>query len=169
MPDSDVTPAAATPPELDPAETHVRITSPVAGCRLFLRHLPPHGPAAKRGGAGDVVLYIHGGTFPSALSIAHRFAGRSWRDELCERGYHVWGLDFLGFGASDRYPEMAEPAERYPALGGAAIASQQIEHAVRFIIAQHGVERLSLVAHSWGTIAAGPVPSWSTGWCSSGR
>src|SRR5437588_3922497 len=34
--------------------------------------------------------YVHGGTFPSGLSIAHRFDGRSWRDELCAAGFHVW-------------------------------------------------------------------------------
>ena len=39
---------------------------------------------------------MHGATFPSALSIAHRFDGRSWRDELCDEGFHVWGFDFHG-------------------------------------------------------------------------
>ena len=51
------------------------------------------------------MLYIHGATFPSALSIAHRFDGTSWRDVLNEAGFDVWGLDFYGFGHSDRYPK----------------------------------------------------------------
>jgi pimeloyl-ACP methyl ester carboxylesterase len=143
---------AASTPLLDPRERHFRIASPVEGCRLFLRHLPPPAPAED---GAKIVLYVHGGTFPSALSIAHRFEGRSWRDTLCASGFDVWGLDFLGFGASDPYPAMAAPADRTGPLGLAEDASRQIEAAVRFITAQHGVSRISLIAHSWGTIAAG--------------
>jgi pimeloyl-ACP methyl ester carboxylesterase len=102
------------------------------------------------------VLYVHGGTFPSALSVAHRFDGRSWRDALVEAGFPCWALDFHGFGAlSDPYPEMAEPAERHAPLGRTESASRQLEAAVRFIAAHHGVPRISLVAHSWGTVVAG--------------
>jgi pimeloyl-ACP methyl ester carboxylesterase len=135
---------------LDRNEQHFRIASGVGGLRLFLRYLP-----ACRAATRAPVLYVHGGTFPSALSVAHRFDGRSWRDELVSAGFDVWGLDFLGFGASDRYPEMSEPADRHPALGGAVAASAQIEHAARFIGEHHGVGRISIIAHSWGTIAAG--------------
>jgi hypothetical protein len=38
-------------------------------------------PPEKRGDQSvRPVLYIHGATFPSAPSIAHRFDGWSWRD-----------------------------------------------------------------------------------------
>lgn len=136
--------------KLDPREVHYRVPSPIDGLSLFLRHLPPRQPSAS-----SVVLYVHGGTFPSALSIAHRFDGRSWRDELCDRGFDVWGLDFLGFGESDRYPEMAEPAEAHGVLCSADVASLQIECAVRWLCEHHDVPRVSIIAHSWGTIAAG--------------
>src|SRR5262245_33898902 len=139
-------------PKLDPREEHVRIAGPVEGLTLFLRYL---GPDSKAATPSNTVVYVHGGTFPSALSIAHRFDGRSWRDELVDAGFHVWGLDFHGFGASDRYPEMAEPAERHPPLGRADLASRQVECAVRFIRDRHRVERVSIIAHSWGSIAAG--------------
>jgi pimeloyl-ACP methyl ester carboxylesterase len=137
--------------KLDPREQHFRIPSPIAGLNLFLRHLPP----TRQDRPARPVLYVHGGTFPSALSIAHRFDGRSWRDELCDSGFDVWGLDFLGFGASDRYPEMTEPAEHSAVLGSAEVASLQLESAVRWICAHHNVPRISIIAHSWGTIAAG--------------
>ena len=137
-------------PLLDPRERHYRIASPVSGLSLFLRHLPPTGRAHAR-----AVLYVHGATFPSALSIAHRFDGRSWRDDLAGAGFDVWGLDFLGYGGADRYPEMAEPADAHEPLGRAPLAARQIEAAARFILAHHGVPRLSIVAHSWGTIATG--------------
>src|SRR5215471_14699662 len=125
-------------PKLDPREQHFRIASHHEGVSLFLRHVPPEGEVAA---AGRVVLYVHGGTFPSALSIAHCFDGRSWRDELCAAGFHVWGLDFHGFGLSDPYPEMAAPADRAPPLGRAEEASRQLEQAVRFIRARHRSSR----------------------------
>ena len=136
--------------KLDPHEEHHRIASPHPGLSLFLRHLPPRIPSSNR-----VVLYVHGGTFPSALSIAHRFDGRSWRDELNDAGFQVWGLDFHGFGLSDPYPEMAQPAEMSPPLGRAEDASRQLEAAVRFIAQRHGRERISIIAHSWGSIVTG--------------
>ncbi len=132
---------------LDPRETTVRIPSPIPNLHLFLRHLPPIDAAAERG----IVLYVHGGTFPSALSIAHRFDGRSWRDELASAGFHVWGLDFHGFGGSDPYPASDPDAPQ----GRTQDASRQLEHAVRFILAHHGQPRLSLIAHSWGSMVAG--------------
>lgn len=138
---------------LDPREEFFRIASHHHGLSLFLRYLPPVQPQPS---AGRVVLYVHGGTFPSALSIAHRFDGQSWRDVLCAAGFHVWALDFHGFGQySDRYPEMAQDAEGAAPLGRAEDASRQLEQAVRFICGRHGIDRLSLIAHSWGTIVSG--------------
>src|SRR3984885_3226854 len=135
------------PIKLDPREGHYRIPSHHAGLSLFLRHLAP------KDGRGDrIVLYVHGATFPSALSIAHLFDGRSWRDELCDAGFDVWGLDFHGFGRfSDSYPDTDPDTP----LGRTAEASRQLEQAVRFIVAHHGIARLSLIAHSWGTMVSG--------------
>lgn len=62
---------------LDSREEHFLIPGPIEGLRLFLRYL---GPAARAGGLRKSVLYVHGMSFPSALSIAHRFDGRSWRE-----------------------------------------------------------------------------------------
>jgi pimeloyl-ACP methyl ester carboxylesterase len=134
--------------KLDPREHHFRVPGPIEGLHLFLRHLSPVRPAGRT----RAVLFVHGMSFPSALSIAHRFDGRSWRDELCDIGFDVWGLDFYGFGYSDRYAEMSKPAEHNPPLGQAAEISQQIECVARFICAQNTVPRLSLIAHSGGTI-----------------
>jgi pimeloyl-ACP methyl ester carboxylesterase len=134
--------------KLDPRETHARILSPHAGLNLFLRHLPPPEGTQSRG----IVLYVHGGTFSSALSIAHRFDGRSWRDELCDAGFDVWALDFHGFGCfSDNYPDTNPDIP----LGRTPDASRQLEHAVRFILTHNQVPKLSVVAHSWGTMVAG--------------
>ena len=68
-------------PKLDPREEHYWISSPRSGLQLFLRHLSP---AKGRPMGMRPVLYVHGATFPSGLSIAHRFDGYCWRDALCE-------------------------------------------------------------------------------------
>jgi len=105
---------------------------------------------------GRPVLYIHGATFPSASSVMFRFHGVSWADRLNQAGFDVFGLDFAGYGGSERYPAMGDavPPAGEP-LGRAAEAADQIERAVRFIVAETGVSRISVVAHSWGTIAGG--------------
>jgi pimeloyl-ACP methyl ester carboxylesterase len=139
----------STAAKLDPSEQHFRIPGPREGLSLFLRFLP----AANTGfEPRRAVLYVHGATFPSALSIAHRFDGKSWRDALNEAGFDVWGLDFYGFGYSDRYREMSQPAAKNLPLCVAEDAARQLEVAVRFILGHQNIEKLSLISHSWGSM-----------------
>ena len=95
-------------------------------------------------GPGRPVLYIHGATFPAALSVGYRFAGRSWADDLQARGHDVWAFDFAGYGRS------GPPTE----CGRAGEAAAQIARVVAHVGAATGHERVSIIAHSWGTIAA---------------
>jgi pimeloyl-ACP methyl ester carboxylesterase len=142
-------PDFATAPKLDPREHHFRIPGPRQGMSLFLRFMPsPNAEVQPR----RTVLYVHGATFPSALSIAHRFDDRSWRDELNDAGFDVWGLDFYGFGHSDRYVEMDQPAVENAPLCAAKDGSEQLEAAVRFILGHQNIETLSLISHSWGSM-----------------
>jgi pimeloyl-ACP methyl ester carboxylesterase len=145
MPDLDF-------PLMDHREEHFFIPGPKSDLRLFLRLLTSETPPAE---GRRAVLYVHGATFPSALSVAHRFDGRSWRDALCEAGFDVWALDFYGFGYSARYPEMDAPAEANPPLCLAEGAAAQLAAAVRFILEHQGLISLSLIAHSWGSMPVG--------------
>jgi pimeloyl-ACP methyl ester carboxylesterase len=106
-------------------------------------------------GAGDPVLYVHGGTFPSALSVGYRFGGRSWADHLHDGGFDVWAFDFIGFGGSARPAAMNAPAAGAPPIGRAPDAARQIAAVVDHIRQARGGTRVHIVAHSWGTIAAG--------------
>lgn len=126
---------------------YTTIPSHHSGLRLAVRH--------AAAGRGMPVLYVHGATFPSALSVGYRFDGRSWEDDLVDLGFDPWSFDFLGFGRSDRFPEMAGPAEAHEPLGATADAAPQIETVVRHVLARTGAPRLSIIAHSWGTMATG--------------
>ena len=111
----------ANVPKLDPREEHFWVCGSRAGMQLFLRRLSPAQPAPK----DRIVLYVHGGTFPSALSIAHRFDGESWRDVLCAAGFDVWAFDCYGFGASVRSPRSAAVLSRCEAPCGCDASSGQ--------------------------------------------
>ena len=139
--------------KLDPREQHFRLPVDGTALSIFLRRLSSARPPKTR----RVVLYLHGATFPSAVSIAYRFDGVSWRDALNQSGFDVWGLDFLGFGESDRYPGQHRPPGGVAPLCGADDASRQLATALRFIVAHEGVERISLISHSWGSMPAGRI------------
>jgi pimeloyl-ACP methyl ester carboxylesterase len=136
-----------------PKEEQFRIPAGVSQLKLFLRHLAPAsgGPVKE----GRVVLILHGGTLPSGASSAFKFDGHSWMDDLSEAGFDVWALDYLGYGGSDRYLEMSAPADANPPLGRASQASRQVASAVEFICGRQKISKLSIIAHSWGTVVAG--------------
>jgi pimeloyl-ACP methyl ester carboxylesterase len=112
---------------------------------LFIRRQPT---------GGAPILYVHGATFPSALSVGFDFGSGSWLDDWNRRGFDAWAFDFAGFGESGRYPAMSEPADRHPPLGRATEAAPQVADVVTLIQRearrQEGGRRVSLVAHSWG-------------------
>ena len=110
----------------------------------------------KSGNADRPVLYVHGFTFPSSLSVFWKLDGRSWADALNEAGFSVWGFDFAGYGGSERYPEMETATQHLgPPIGGAQDAVEQIARVVSYILEQTKAPRISIVAHSIGSIPAG--------------
>ena len=118
---------------------------------LRLYHADDEPPADPR----RVVLFIHGTTFPASLASAYRFNdGSSWMNVTEAAGFDAWALDFAGYGGSERYAEMNQAAGGAPPLGRAPHAAEQIARAVEHISRQTRVEKLSLVAHSWGTLPA---------------
>ena len=100
------------------------------------------------------VLYIHGSSFPSASSVMFRLGGVSWADALNAAGFSVFALDFAGYSGSERYPVMSSDDPVGTPPGRALEAAEQIARAVAFIRQQTGASRVSVIAHSWGTIPA---------------
>jgi branched-chain amino acid transport system substrate-binding protein len=155
----EVVPSAAPAPgaaKTSMAEEDFLVPFEASGLRLFLRHLPAAGAAAA-GAEGPVrsVLLVHGATFPSALAAAFPFGGQSWMQHLSAADFDVWALDFMGYGGSDRYAQMSDANASGTALLRAEEASRQIETATRFIAGKQHVSRVSVIAHSWGTLPAG--------------
>lgn len=97
---------------------------------------------------GDV-LYVHGATFSSDLSIFYKFDQWSWADALVDARFNAWGFDFIGYGRSSRYDkDSASPRGRL------AEALPQLEAVMNHIRRVNGGKKIHLVAHSWGTLVA---------------
>lgn len=120
--------------------------------KLAVHHVEP---TIQPTDARPPVLLIHGATFPTALASAYRMDGHSWMDDLAARGFDVWALDFAGYGESERYPEMSAPADSAPPLLRTSDGADQIASTVDAILGWSHAEKVSLVAHSWGTLPAG--------------
>ncbi|MEM9594423.1 MAG: alpha/beta hydrolase [Acidobacteriota bacterium] len=123
------------------------------GLSIALHHYVGDGP--DRDPSRPAVLVLHGSTFPTRLAAGYRFAdGTSFLGQLHGAGFDAWGLDFLGYGGSDRYPAMVEGRRRGEPLGRGREAVRQVLAASRHLEAE-GHRRVSIVAHSWGTVVAG--------------
>lgn len=131
-------------------ETSLRFPSGIGALKLSMRHQAP--TAASQ---GPPVLILHGATFPAGNAAAWRIDGRSWMDELAAAGYDVYALDFLGYGESDRYPEMTSDDPSGPPLGSIEEMADQVRRAVREIARVNGATQVNLIAHSAGTLVAG--------------
>lgn len=118
---------------------------------FILRRDGPGLLVRRQQSAGLPVLYVHGATFPSALSAAYRFNGHSWMDDWNARGFDAWAFDFAGYGGSDRYDDDTQ-ADAIP--GRAPEAAAQIARVVSYIASATGRSSIAIVAHSWGTIPA---------------
>jgi pimeloyl-ACP methyl ester carboxylesterase len=77
-------------------------------------------------------------------------------DDLSDAGLDVWALDFAGYGHSDRYqgqPHTPPGSRETP--GRAGVCSQQVMTAILAICERQRASAVSVIAHSWGTLAAG--------------
>lgn len=127
-----------------------KIESRIKGLSLAITHKEPDEALGEY-----PILLLHGATFPIALSYGYKMQGQSWMDNLTINGFDVYGLDFLGYGYSDRYPEMKLSKAEGSPLGRALEICEDVDKAVQFILKQTGKDKLYLLGHSWGgTVAA---------------
>jgi pimeloyl-ACP methyl ester carboxylesterase len=126
----------------------IKIESRIKGLNLALIHLKTKQPASS-----NPVLFLHGSSFPSSLSFGFRMNNYSWMDYLSEKGYDVYALDFLGYGSSDRYPQMSMTSNIGMPLGTASEIYKDVEIAVNYIC-ENGAGKVHIIAHSWGGLVA---------------
>ncbi|TDW48931.1 pimeloyl-ACP methyl ester carboxylesterase [Flavobacterium sp. 270] len=96
------------------------------------------------------VLFLHGSSFPTALSFGFKMNNESWMTNLSENGYDVFALDFLGYGNSDRYPEMENNFTDGKVVGRGEEVVLDVDKAIEFIRKKTGKNKVYLIGHSWG-------------------
>lgn len=121
----------------------LKIQSHIPELKIAITHITP-----KVISSDYPVLFLHGSSFPSLLSFGFEMSNTSWMKNLSENGYDVYALDFLGYGNSDRYPEMKKPSDKI--VGRAAEVSLDVEKAINFILKETGKNKIYLIGHSWG-------------------
>jgi pimeloyl-ACP methyl ester carboxylesterase len=106
---------------------------------------------------GPAVLYVHGATFPAALSVGWRMRGVSWMDQLQSGGMDAWAFDFAGYGGSDRPRAFELDAKDTPPFGAFRDAARQVIAVLEAIQRERPNVPICVIAHSWGTVPAQQV------------
>lgn len=104
--------------------------------------------------AGSAVLYVHGATFPAALSVGWKMDGVSWLDRLQAARMDAWAFDFAGYGGSDRPRVFDRDATASPPFGQCEVAAGQVALVLQHIRRQRPGVPIHVIAHSWGTLPA---------------
>ena len=119
------------------------------GIQLYVRNKRPEGMSQFT--KDNIVLFVHGATYPAETSFDLKLEGMSWMDYIASRGYDVYLVDVRGFGRSSRPPEMDQPAAKNPPIVRTDIAAKDVGAAVDFIRKRRGVDKINLLGWSWGT------------------
>jgi len=145
-----LTACAALTGDDKPVVEDFTIASSDADVRLFLHNKRSRRVDAPR--SDRTVLFVHGLTYPGSTAFDLPLAGRSWMDDLVQQGFDVWSVDIRGFGRSTRPAAMDQPPLANPPLLNADIATGDVAAAVHFIKAHRRLDRIVIVAWSWGTV-----------------
>lgn len=119
------------------------------GVQLYVRHKRPRDLTTFS--AENIVLFVHGATYPAETSFDLQLDGLSWMDYIANRGYDVYMVDVRGYGKSSRPAEMDQAADRNAPIVRTAIAARDYGAAVDFVLKRRGVAKLNVVSWSWGT------------------
>ena len=81
-----------------------------SGISLYVRNKHPEG--AQRFAGENILLYVHGATYPSETAFDLQLNGLSWMDYIANQGYDVYLVDLRGYGKSTRPVQMDQPADQ---------------------------------------------------------
>ncbi len=119
------------------------------GIQIYVRNKRPANMTGFS--SAKTVLYVHGATYPASTAFDLRLDGLSWMDYIAQQGYDVYLLDIRGYGQSTRPPQMERAADLSAPFAGTEEAMRDVDAVVEFIRKRRGVEKVNLLAWSWGT------------------
>ena len=129
---------------------HVDAVDP--GIKLFVREKMAEGAKATE---DNVVLFVHGATFPSTPDFDLQFKDYSWADWMVNHGYVVYLFDKRNYGFSTREKAMDEPPAANKPVSRSYLAIRDIGAVVDNIRTKNKVARVTLIGWSWGAMTAG--------------
>jgi len=100
----------------------------------------------------NVVLFVHGATYPSETGFDLRLEGLSWMDVMAQQGYDVYMVDIRGYGKSTRPASMDQPAANNKPIADSDTAARDYAAAADWVRKRRNVDKLNVVGHSWGTV-----------------
>ena len=103
----------------------------------------------------NVVLFLHGATFPSTPDFDLQYQDYSWADRLVRDGFVVYMVDYRNYGFSTREKAMDEPAASNRPVTRSYLAVRDIGAAVDHIRRERHVDKVDLVGWSWGATLGG--------------
>lgn len=133
------------------SDYHIDAVDP--GIRLFVRQKMAEGNT--RFTNENIVLFIHGATFPSTPDFDLRYQDYSWADWMIDHGYVVYMFDKRNYGFSTREKAMDEPPAKNKPVSRSYLVIRDIGAVVDHIRAKHGMSKVSLIGWSWGAMTAG--------------
>jgi pimeloyl-ACP methyl ester carboxylesterase len=123
------------------------------GIQLFVRVKMAEGTTTFTN--DNVVLFIHGATFPSTPDFDLNFRDYSWANWMVEHGYVVYMFDKRNYGSSTRERAMDQPARDNRPLSRSYLVIRDIGAVVDHIRNKHHVQKVTLIGWSWGATTAG--------------
>lgn len=143
-------PASAQPANVT-QDYHIDAADP--GIKLFVRQKMARGNT--RYTEENIVLFVHGATFPSTPDFDLQYKDYSWADWMIARGYVVYMFDKRNYGYSTREKAMDAPAADNQPLSRSHLVIRDIGAVVDHIRAKHKVGKVNLIGWSWGAMTAG--------------
>jgi pimeloyl-ACP methyl ester carboxylesterase len=127
------------------------------GIKLFVRTKMAEGN--KTFNDGNIVVFIHGATYPSTPDFDLQYKDYSWADWMVRHGYVVYMFDIRNYGFSTREKAMDQPPTENRPLSRSYLAIRDIGTVVDHIRSKHHIDKVTLIGWSWGAMTAGYYPS----------
>ena len=130
---------------------HIDAVDP--GIKLFVRG--KMSDAQRQFTDDNIVLFVHGATFPSTPDFDLQYKDYSWADWMVNKGYVVYMFDKRNYGFSTREKAMDEPAAGNKPVSRSHLVIRDIGAVVDHIRKKHNVKKVSLIGWSWGAMTSG--------------